>query len=424
MRFYPSQFIYTFCILSFLLSNGNAEDTFTLHGQIQFNDDGMGYGGSDVWGYTSLDGEDYAMMGILDGVVFIRVEDMTIIDTVLGPMQSDPYFHRDIKTFENYAFVVSENTGTNEGMQIIDLSSLPDSVSLASTYIYNDHIRSHNMSIDVSTGFAYVLGQNREGVRVIDINNSEDPQEIHYIFTEQIHDVFARNDTVYIAEGWRGTFSMYDVSQKTSPELIVRVDIPENGYVHTVWPSDDGKYVTTTEETATKTVKIWTIEDLENIHVVGEYLGSNLVAHNAQVMGSRLFISNYTYGMSIVDFSDPVDLIESAHFDTYTDNDDPSPPWVGNWGIYQYTENDFVFGSDINGLFTVMKYYKGLDNGVFYGDVNEDEIIDNMDIILIVNMILYNLGLTESQHTLADLNFDDIINIFDIYLLAELINNN
>jgi hypothetical protein len=61
---------------------------------------------------------------------------------------------------------------------------------------------------------------------------------------------------------------------------------------------------------------------------------------------------------------------------------------------------------------------------VFYGDVNEDEIIDNMDIILIVNMILYNLGFTESQHTLADLNFDDIINIFDIYLLAELINNN
>jgi hypothetical protein len=34
------------------------------------------------------------------------------------------------------------------------------------------------------------------------------------------------------------------------------------------------------------------------------------------------------------------------------------------------------------------------------------------------------LDLTESQHTLADLNFDDIINIFDIYLLAELINNN
>jgi choice-of-anchor B domain-containing protein len=364
------------------------------------------------------------MMGILEGVVFIRVEDMAIIDTVLGPMQGDAYFHRDIKTFENYAFVVSENTGTNEGMQIIDLSSLPDSVLLTSTYIYNDHIRSHNMSIDVSTGFAYVLGQNREGVRIIDINNSEDPQEIHYIFTEQIHDVFARNDTVYIAEGWRGTFSMYDVSQKTSPALIVRVDIPDNGYVHTIWPSDDGKYVMTTEETATKTVKFWNVEDLENIHVVGEYLGPNLVAHNAQVMGSRLFISNYTYGMSIVDFSDPVDPIESAHFDTYTDNDDLSPPWAGNWGIYQYTENDFVFGSDINGLFTVMKYYKGLDNGAFYGDVNEDQIIDNMDIILIVNMILYNLDLTESQHTLADLNFDDIINIFDIYLLAELINNN
>ncbi|MBT5223962.1 MAG: hypothetical protein HOM19_00860, partial [Candidatus Marinimicrobia bacterium] len=151
MRIFPTQFLNGFCILSFLSSIMMAGDTFTLHGLIQFNDDGMGYGGSDVWGYTSLDGEDYAMMGILEGVVFIRVEDMTIIDTVLGPMQSDAYFHRDIKTFENYAFVVSENTGTNEGMQIIDLSTLPDSVSLTSTYIYNDHIRSHNMSIDIST---------------------------------------------------------------------------------------------------------------------------------------------------------------------------------------------------------------------------------------------------------------------------------
>ena len=145
MKSIPLQVLFILFVLSQILYSVRAEDSFTLHGQIQFNDDGMGNGGSDVWGYTTPNGEDYAIMGILEGVVFIRAEDMAIIDTVLGPMESDPYYHRDIKTFSHYAYVVSENTGTNEGVQIIDLSGLPESVELVNSYIYNGQIKSHNM---------------------------------------------------------------------------------------------------------------------------------------------------------------------------------------------------------------------------------------------------------------------------------------
>ena len=412
-----------FFTLIILCSSVEAEDTFTLHGQIQFNDDGEGNGGSDVWGYTTPTGEDYAIMGILEGVVIIRAEDLAIIDTILGPMQGDPYYHRDIKTFGHYAYVVSENTGTNEGMQIIDMSGLPESVELVGTYSYNEHVRSHNMSIDAARGFAYICGQTYEGFRVVDINNPENPDDIYFVYTEQIHDVFARQDTVYVAEGWRGTFSIHDLSNKNNPELLARVEIPYNGYVHNIWSSEDGKYVVTTEETEPMTVKIWSVEDLENIHVVGEYLGDNLVAHNAQVIGTRIFISHYTYGMVIIDFSDPTDPVESAHFDTFPQHDDPSPPWLGNWGVFQYTENGYVYGSDLDGLFTVMKYQKGLENGVIYGDVNEDQIVNAMDLAFLVIVVLTDQVLTEAQWTRADLNFDEVINIMDIFHLTELINN-
>jgi choice-of-anchor B domain-containing protein len=407
--------------LSFTMGCLSAEDIFTLHGQLQFNANNAGNGGSDVWGYTSPDGEDYAIMGILEGVVFIRAEDLAIIDTVLGPTYNDPYYHRDIKTFGHYAFVVSENTGENEGMQIIDLSGLPDSVHLVESYVYNDQVRSHNLTIDTQTGFAYVCGQYHDGLRVIDINNPETPVDVSFINTEQIHDAFARNDTVYIAEGWRGSFSIYNLAEKTNPELLARVQILNNGYVHTIWPSDDGKYVVTTEETVSKTVKIWSIEDLNNIEITGEYLGENSIAHNAQVLGNRIFISNYTYGMSIVDFSNPSILIESAYFDTYPESNDPSPPWVGNWGIFQYTANDFVYGSDIDGKFTVMKFYKGLDYAMGYGDINGDQLVDVSDFILLVNMIMNQENLTDEQWEIANLNFDNILDVFDLLLLSHIV---
>jgi choice-of-anchor B domain-containing protein len=411
-------------IVNTFIAKANAGDTFILHGQIQFSDDGMGYGGSDVWGYTTSEGEDVAIMGILEGVVFIRAEDMAIIDTVLGPMGGDPYYHRDIKTFDHYAYVVSENTGTNEGLQIIDLSGLPESVELVDTYSYNNHVRSHNMSIDTATGFAYICAQTYEGFRVVDINDPENPSDVNFVYTETIHDVFAQNDLVYVAEGWRGTFSIYDLSDKSNPALLARVSIPNNGYVHNIWPSDDGNFVVTTEESVPKTVKIWSIEDSDNIHVVGEYLGDNLVAHNAQVLGTRIFLSHYTYGMVIVDYSDPFDPIEAAHFDTYPQHDEPSPPWHGNWGIFQYTENGYVYGSDLDGLFTVMIYQKGLDHGVLYGDVNEDQIVNAMDVAFLVNVVLKDQNLTETQWIRSDLNFDDTIDIFDIFHLIDLISEN
>ena len=44
-----------------------------------------------------------------------------------GPSGSDYYFHRDFKTFNNHLFIVNEMYGSDEGMQVVDLSPLPNS---------------------------------------------------------------------------------------------------------------------------------------------------------------------------------------------------------------------------------------------------------------------------------------------------------
>ncbi|MFQ6607899.1 MAG: choice-of-anchor B family protein [Fidelibacterota bacterium] len=311
-------------------------------------------GGSDVWGYTAPDSEEYALIGILNGVAIVRVSDMEVIDLVQGPVNGDYYYHRDIKTYGHYAYVVSEMYGFRQGMVIIDLSPLPDSVRYVNTYTYGSDVRSHNFSIDTTTGYAYILKQNYTGFRVVSLVDPENPEEINSVSTPNIHDVYARNDTIYVAEGYAHSFSIYDLSDKGNPVLLTRVSIPGGGYVHNIWPTADGSKVMTTEETTGKTVKMWDIHDLDNVEVVGEYLGVNSLAHNVHIMGDSVYISHYKAGITVVDISDPTNLIEIARYDTYPLNDDPG--FKGCWGAYPFTKNGMIFTSDIEGYLTVLQF--------------------------------------------------------------------
>ena len=87
-------------------------------------------GTSDVWGWTDPQGNEYVLAGVKDGVAIIRASDMQPLFHIPGPSQLDYYYHRDIKTYRHYAYVSAEMRGVNEGIQVIDLSGLPDTVSL------------------------------------------------------------------------------------------------------------------------------------------------------------------------------------------------------------------------------------------------------------------------------------------------------
>ena len=333
---------------------GGSDPSLEFLGQLWFDSYYSGSdtsGGSDVWGYTTPEGEEYAIMGVYEGVAVIRAIDLEVIDIIPGPQQNDYWFHRDIKTYGHYAYVTNEMYGTNEGLMILDLQYLPDSVRFVGSYEISPDIRSHNLSIDVATGFAYIEESN--GWLILDLADPENPIDVG-IISAPGHDIMVRNDTAYVAEGWGSIFSIWDVTSKAHPQELVSVASPSNGYLHNIWPTEDGNYVLTTEETDNRTVKIWDISDLNNVNLVAEYLAPNDLAHNVHVEGDYAFISHYTSGVVVLDIHDPTDPVEVAIYDTYAQND--NSVFAGCWGVYPHTANGMVFTSSIEGYLHIFQF--------------------------------------------------------------------
>ena len=339
----------------FLASPGSLAQEVTLDfvGEVLFPASSAGNGTSDVWGYTAPDGSEYAIVGILDGTAVVSVPDLEILHTIPGPTQNGTYYWRDMVVYGSALYVVSEMTGTNEGLQVVDLSGLPETATLVRTVTTSTDVRSHNMDVDAVTGYAYVLSQNYRGVRILDLADPLDPQEVGFVPLPNGHDVHARGDTLHVAEASAGTFSIWDVSDKQAPALLARQPIPNAGYVHNIWPSDDGRYVVTTEETQGKTVKVWDISDLDDIELVGEVLGDNGLAHNAHVLGHLVVLSHYGAGVTVVDITDPSAPVEVADYDTTPSTN--AGGFYGTWGAFPYTAAGYVYASDFDGRLTVLQ---------------------------------------------------------------------
>lgn len=95
--------------------------------------------GANCWGWEAPDGRHYAIMGRGRSIGFVDVQTMTIVDAV--PTQTCQW--RELKTYRNYCYAVSERPGDKQGMMIIDLRYLPDSVHYVGSYSISGNIRSH-----------------------------------------------------------------------------------------------------------------------------------------------------------------------------------------------------------------------------------------------------------------------------------------
>ncbi|MCH7638983.1 MAG: choice-of-anchor B family protein [Bacteroidetes bacterium] len=316
-------------------------------------------GGSDVWGYVAGDGSEYAIMGEIEGVSIVAVPSLEVVARIPGPTERARAYWRDIKTYGEYAYVVSEAYGHSEGLQIIDLSGLPARAEEVAVFRgENDElVSSHNLSIDTETGHAYVLNSNGSVVHIVSLADPVAPVIVGGLTVGDVHDVYARGDTVYVAEGRQPTFTVWNTADKASPELLARVTIPASGYVHNIWPTDDGRYVFTTEETAYKSVKVWDLIDLDNPTLVGEWLGVSRLAHNVLVQGDRAVVAHYTSGVYVLDISDVEHLTELAHHDTYARNDDVAMD--GNWGATLPSPGGYIYASDQTGQLTVLRWTEG-----------------------------------------------------------------
>ncbi len=311
----------------------------------------IGY--NDCWGYTTSNGREYALLGVLNGTSVIDITDAPTF-TEIGFIPSNFSTWKDIKTYRNYAYVVTE---ANSGLQIIDLSYLPDSVHLVTTY--TGFTSSHNISIDTANAMLYAEGNPAQPVYAISLADPINPVQVSF-FGISCHDVYARDNIVYTSDGNNGSVSVYDLSTPSTPVLVKRFNVPNPGYVHNAWPSDDNLYLMTTEETTGKTVKLWNITDINNPTITDEYLASPGIAHNTHVKGNFAYISHYVDGLRIVDISNPDSIFEAGYYDTFPG---PGGSFSGCWGAFPFFGSGKVIASDRStGLYIV--YFAGSVTGV------------------------------------------------------------
>ncbi len=330
---------------------------------------------NDIWGWTDpQDGDEYALLGLDNGTAFVDITDPEN-PVYLGklPTHTSSSSWRDIKMYNNYAFIVSEAGG--HGMQIFDLTELRSVVSppitFANTAHYSGFGNAHNVVLNEDSGFAYGVGTNTcsGGLHMVDISNPLSPtNEGCFSGDGYTHDAHCVNyvgpDPDYSGaeicfNSNTDTLTIVDVTNKAAPVQVSRTTYPGVKYTHQGWAAEGHRYFLLGDEIDessnghnTRTY-IWDLIDLDDPVLIGNYTGPNpSIDHNMYVWGDTVYQSNYSSGLQILDISDVANanLTQLAYFDTYTPNNNAN--FNGSWSNFPYYDSGIVVATGIDeGLF-------------------------------------------------------------------------
>jgi choice-of-anchor B domain-containing protein len=304
----------------------------------------IGY--NDIWGYVDGNGIEYALLGCIHGTSIVRVDNPafpTEVAFITGPSST----WRDIKTHSHYAYIVTEGTSTGRGLQIVDLSQLPNTATLVNT-IETWFTRAHNIYID--DGYAYVIGTNNGGgMHILNLSNPTNPsQEVYYTAGGYIHDVYVWNDTVVTCNGSSQVYQLLNVTNKSAPQLISTSSSLPGIYSHSGWMTEDKRYFFGCEEFNVRDITVWDLIDKTSWDLViptWQISGSPII-HNLFIDGNFAHISYYTAGYVVLDISDPTNPQLAGQYDTYPASN--SDIYDGAWGCYPFLPSGKILVSDIS----------------------------------------------------------------------------
>jgi choice-of-anchor B domain-containing protein len=324
---------------------------------------------ADVWGYAA-DGREYALMGVTGGTSIIDITDPANpveVDFISGPA-APPYEWRDIKTHLNYAYVVTEGTGSGQGLQIIDLSNLPASASLVNT-VDTWFSRAHNIFID--NGYAYVIGTNGGGgMHILDLSDPVIPiRTAYYTASDYIHDVYVWNDTVVACAD--DSYDLVDVSDKNNPQLVSLSSLIPGIYAHSGWMTEDKRYFISAEEFNIRDLMVYDLQDRStwDLVVPSWQMSGDSPIHNIFVLDNYAHISYYKDGYVALDISDPTAPTIAGQYDTFPGSEGS---YAGAWGCYPYLPSGNVLISDMSTGLYVLDFLG--DNATSANDINNPPV--------------------------------------------------
>lgn len=334
--------------------------------------------GNDCWGWTDkASGREFAIMGTNKNTTFIEVTD-PVVPKILGflPTASVASLWRDIKVYENHAYIVSE--AANHGLQVFDLtklltidSSAPQTFTPDATY--KEFSKAHNIAINEKKAIAYIVGFNGRGVgtQMVDISNPKSPKllgtytEGGYCHDAQIvtyngPDPDYQGKEIFLGSN-ESKLVIADLTDPENPKTISETGYSNSKYTHQGWLTEDSKYFLVGDEldemrlgNKTKTI-VFDVSDLDKPAFHSNYLGPTpAIDHNGYVKGNTFYLSNYAAGVRFIDVSDIDNMKEIGYFDTYPEDDKAA--FHGVWNVYPYFESGTILVSDYErGLFLLRK---------------------------------------------------------------------
>jgi choice-of-anchor B domain-containing protein len=355
----------------YLCSGYDLQSSFTL-GELGASS------GNDSWGWTdSLDGKEYALIGLSNGTAFIDISD-PVSPVYLGklPTHTTSSTWRDVKVYQNYAFVVSEAGG--HGMQVFDLTRLRSVANAPETFTedahYNGFGSAHNIVINEDSGYAYGVGTNsfNGGAHFVNIQNPLNPVAAGgYSAGLYTHDAqivtYSGPDTDYTGrEIFIGSnedrIVIADITDKANPVTISDISYTNVAYTHQGWFTEDERYFIVGDEIDelnvggnTRTI-VFDFNDLDAPVFHFEHFGeTSAIDHNGYVVGDKYYMANYRAGMRVLDISDIANgnITEEGYFDTYTASN--SAAFDGAWNVYPYFASGNIVISDIDSGFFLVK---------------------------------------------------------------------
>ncbi len=319
---------------------------------------------NEIWGLEQ-DGREYAIIGTTYGTHFIDVtdsENLTEITRVKGGVTGPQVVHRDYHDYNGYLYAVCDE-GAQSAMQIMDMSTLPDSV----TVVYDSPQliqRAHNIFIDEKHAILY--GFISFGPLVlIDISTPDQPELIaSYDNIEGVqlgwgsHDGFVDDNLAFLNIG--DGLVIADFTDPKNAKLVTYVekgDYPDSGYNHSGWMTEDRNYYYLADENHGFSMKVLDISELPDVKIGktfdAESTSPHSIPHNQIVLGNHLYVAYYFDGLQVFDISDPENPVRIMHYPT-SNEPHANGLYRGAWGVYPFLPSGNILVSDMQeGLFVV-----------------------------------------------------------------------
>lgn len=207
---------------------------------------------NDIWGFEK-NGREYAVIGQDTACVFIDVtkpSNPIVVKSIARPFS----VWGSVKRYGNTIYYSTENNA--DGLKIIDITN-PQNPTLVRTW-NTTFTNAHNVWVDTTAARLYAVGT-ASGMRVLNLaTNPTNPTDIGSYNAVYIHDIYVRNNVGYAGCIYAGQFRILNVTNPAAISVIGSVTYP-GGATHNAWPTEDGAYCLTTDETNGGHIRVWDI---------------------------------------------------------------------------------------------------------------------------------------------------------------------